>query len=115
MNLKLFTSFHEHSNNNATTAATPGEKQQQQCKGNQTRNYHKPDASAILLSLCFFFLQVSETCNNKTLTEGRDSLPSSSSQKAKDLFFDSGRQTKQFRREKRELSFWCSTSSQPSF
>jgi hypothetical protein len=52
MNLKLFTSFHEHSNNNATTAATPGEKQQQQCKGNQTRNDHKPDAySRMMISL----------------------------------------------------------------
>jgi hypothetical protein len=49
MNLKLFTSFHEHSNNNATTAATPGEKQQQQCKGNQTSHDHKPDAYSSMM------------------------------------------------------------------
>jgi hypothetical protein len=50
MNLKLFTSFHEHSNNNATTAAiTPGEKQQQQCKGNQTGDDHKPDAYSSMM------------------------------------------------------------------
>jgi hypothetical protein len=49
MNLQLFTSFHEHSNNTATMAATPGEKQQQQCKGNQIRHDHKPDAYSSMM------------------------------------------------------------------